>query len=431
MSEPKRLWNRSFALLWQGQLVSSLGKNAFQLAALLWLKETTGSGTLSGLVGGMATLPMVLLGPIAGVFVDRTNRGRLIAWTDIAGGVLVSIAAVLFFTVPGNVPLLLAAVFTVTLGTGLLDTFSQPSIAASIPDLVPKEKLEAANGLNLSVLHVAMLAAQGVSGLLYRLIGAPLLVAANAVAYLWAGTSELGVKTPDRPRPATGTHPWRRFAGELAEGARWVWRHRGLRTLLVLSTIVNFLVTPLLALMAFFVEDWLGLGPEWLGYLMACYGGGGLIGFALAGSWRVRGRGRLALVAGAMIGQSATVALMVVLPGIPLQVALFLASGILGGIVNVHFMTLMQTAAPAELQGRVQSLSTTLSIAVVPVGMALAGIVYDLTRGNIVLVIGLPGLVMLAASAAALASREYRGFLAGPTRVEAAGGDPSAPESPA
>ena len=164
---------------------------------------------------------------------------------------------------------------------------------------------------------------------------------------------------------------------------------------------------------------------------MACYGGGGLIGFAVAGAWRVRGRGRLALVGGAMIGQSATVVLMVVLPGIPLQVALFLASGILGGIVNVHFMTLMQTAAPAELQGRVQSLSTTLSIAVVPLGMALAGIVYDLTRGNIVLVIGLPGLVMLAASAAALASREYRGFLAGPARVEAAGGDPSAPEPPA
>jgi DHA3 family macrolide efflux protein-like MFS transporter len=399
--------------------VSSLGKNAFWLAALLWLKETTGSGTLSGLIGGISTVPMVLLGPIAGVFVDRTNRGRLIAWTDIAGGVMVTIAAVLFFTLPGNVPLLLATVFVVTLGTGLLDTFSQPSITASIPDIVPKDKLEAANGLNLSVLHAAMLVAQGVSGLLYRLLGAPLLVAANAVAYLWAGTSELGVKTPDRPRAASGQHPWRRFAAELAEGARWVWRHRGLRTVLVLSTILNFLITPLLALMAFFVEDFLGLGPEWLGYLMACYGGGGLIGFAVAGSWRVRGRGRLALVAAAMIGQSATVALMVVLHGIPLQVALFLAAGILGGIVNVHFMTLIQTAAPAELQGRVQSLSTTLATAVMPVGMALSGILYDLTRGNIVLVIGAPGLVMLAASVAALASREYRGFLAGPREGEA------------
>lgn len=427
MSEPKRLWNRSFALLWQGQLVSSLGKNAFQLAALLWLKETTGSGTLSGLIGGIAILPMALLGPIAGVFVDRTNRGRLIAWTDIAGGVLVSLAAVLFFIVPANTPLLLAAVFAVTLGTGLLDTFSQPSITASIPDLVPKDKLEAANGLNLSVLHVAMLVAQALAGLLYRLLGAPLLVGANAAAYLWAGFSELGVKTPDRPRPASGQHPWHRFTTELAEGARWVWRHRGLRTLLMLSTILNFLVAPLLALMAFFVEDWLGLGPEWLGYLMACYGGGGLVGFAVAGAWRVRGRGRLALVAGATIGQSATVALMVALPGIPLQVALFLAAGICGGIVNVHFMTLMQTSAPAELQGRVQSLSTTLATAVMPVGMALAGIFFDLTRGNFWLVIGMPGFVMLAASVAALASRSYRSFLTGPAEEPSGPADQQGP----
>jgi predicted MFS family arabinose efflux permease len=263
------------------------------------------------------------------------------------------------------------------------------------------------------VLHVAMLVAQAASGLLYRMLGAPLLVAANAAAYLWAGFSELGVKTPDRPRPAPGQHPWRRFSSELAEGARWVWRHRGLRTLLVLSTILNFLVAPLLALMAFFVEDWLGLGPEWLGYLMACYGVGGLVGFAVAGALRVRGRGRLALVAGATIGQSATVALMVALPGVPVQVALFLAAGIFGGIANVHFMTLMQTAAPAELRGRVQSLSATLATAVMPVGMALAGVFFDLTRGNFWLVIGLPGVLMLAASVAALASRDYRGFLSG------------------
>ena len=206
---------------------------------------------------------------------------------------------------------------------------------------MPRGKLEAANSLNLSALHVAMLVAQAAAGLLYRVFGAPLLIAANAVAYLWAGASELGVKTPDRPRPACGGHPLRRFLSELAEGARYVWAHRGLRTLLVLSTVLNFFVTPLLALMAFFVEDWLGLSPEWLGYLMACYGGGRLIGFAAAGALRVRGRARLALLAGATIGQSATVALMVVLTGIPAQVTLFLATGILGGVVNVHFATVL------------------------------------------------------------------------------------------
>jgi DHA3 family macrolide efflux protein-like MFS transporter len=431
--EPKpasRLWNRSFALLWQGQLISSIGKNAFALAALLWIKQTTGSGTLSGLVTGLAMLPMVLLGPFAGVFVDRVNRGRMIAWTDVAGGLLVAAAAALFFLVPGRQELLLAAVFVVSLGTGLLDAFSQPSISAALPDLVPRDKLEAANGLNLTGLHAAMLVAQGAAGLLYRLLGAPLLVAANAVAYLWAGLSELGVKTPDVRKPAEpGARPLQRFLAELAEGARYVWRHRGLRTMLVVFTALNFFVAPLLALMAFFVQDFLRLGPEWLGYLYACYGAGGLVGFALAGALPVRGRGREALVAAATIGQSATIPLMLLLPAAPFQVALFLAAGIMGGLVNVHVMTLMQTAAPAELRGRVQSLAITVSAGVMPLGMAASGILFDLTGGSFWLVIGAPGLAMLAVSCAALASRHYRSFLAD-TPANPAAGTPAA-ETPA
>jgi DHA3 family macrolide efflux protein-like MFS transporter len=424
-----RLWNRSFALLWQGQLISSIGKNAFALAALLWLKDATGSGTLSGLLTGLAMLPMVLLGPVAGVFVDRVNRGRMIAWTDVAGGLLVAAAAALFLLVPGRQELLLAAVFVVSLGTGLLDTFSQPSIMAAIPDLVPREKLEAANGLNLTGMHAAFLVAQAAAGILYRLLGAPLLVVANAVAYLWAGFSELGIKTPaarTRVRPA-GVHPLRHFLSELAEGARYVWHHRGLRTLLVVFTALNFFVAPLLALMAFFVQDYLRLGPDWLGYLYACYGAGGLVGFALAGMLRVKGRGREALLAGATIGQAATIPLMLLLPAVPWQIALFLAAGLMGGVVNVHVMTLMQTAAPQELRGRVQSLATTVSAGVMPVGMALAGILFDLSGGNFWLVIGLPGVAMLVVSSAALASKHYRSFLADTSAPPASSTPPAAP----
>lgn len=412
METPNRLWNRSFTLLWQGQLASSLGKNAFQVGALLWLKDATGSGTLSGLVGGLAMLPMVLLGPIAGVFVDRVNRGRMVAWTDVAGGALVSAAAVLFLVMPTRTPLLLGAVFVVTLATGLLDTFSQPSITASLPDLVPRAKLEAANGLNLAVLHVAMLVAQGAAGLVYNFLGAPLLVVANAIAYLWAGFTELGVRTPDRPRSAPSRHPWRQFASEFNEGARFVWQHRGMRTMLLLFMAMNLFVTPLLALMAFFVEDYLGLGHAWLGYLMACFGAGGLAGFALAGAIRVRGRGRLALLAGATIGQSTMVMLVLALRPVAAQIAGFFAAGIFGGIMSVHINTMLQTASPPELRGRVQSLSTTLSVAVMPVGMALAGVVFDLS-GRSFLVIGVAGALMLASSVAALFFREYRRFLSG------------------
>jgi len=302
---------------------------------------------------------------------------------------------------------------------------------------VPREKLEAANSLNLTGMHAAFLVAQAAAGILYRLLGAPLLVAANAVAYLWAGFSELGIRTPDRAaRAAPGARAWQRFLSELAEGARYVWGHRGLRTMLVVFTALNFFVAPLLALMAFFVQDYLRLGPEWLGYLMASYGAGGLLGFAVAGTLPVRGRGREALVAAATIGQSAMIPLMLVFPTAPFQVAGFLAAGVMGGLVNVHAMTLLQTAAPPEMRGRVQSIATTLSVGVMPVGMALAGVLFDVSGGNFWLVIGLPGVLMLIVSCAALLSRHYRSFLAetpafaSPLEPSASGA-PAASEAPA
>ena len=93
VTPPATLWNRNFTLLWQGQIVSSIGKQTFALAAMLWLKQITESGTLMGLVMTAALAPMVILGPIAGVLVDRWDRRRLIAWTDLAGGFLVLGAA--------------------------------------------------------------------------------------------------------------------------------------------------------------------------------------------------------------------------------------------------------------------------------------------------------------------------------------------------
>jgi predicted MFS family arabinose efflux permease len=295
---------------------------------------------------------------------------------------------------------------------------------ASLPDLVPREKLEAANGLNLSGLHAAMLLSQGVSGLLYRLLGAPLLVAANAVAYLWAGFTELGIRTPDRPRAdSPGVHPWHRFRTELAEGIRYVVEHRGLRTMLVVFTVLNFCVAPLLALMAFLVQDFMHLGPDWLGYLMACFGGGGLLGFGLASIIRVKGAAREAAVGGACVALSATIPLMLIFPSAGAEIALFFAAGVLNGFMNVHVNTLLQVSAPEELRGRVQSVSMTLSVGAMPLGMAIAGVLFDLSGGSFWLVIGAPGVLMFVVSALALLSRDYRGFLAGTGEPETAATD--------
>jgi MFS transporter, DHA3 family, macrolide efflux protein len=430
---PKRLWNRDFALLWQGQLVSSLGKQAFSVIAMLWLKDVTGSGSIMGLVMMAALLPPVLLGPVAGVFVDRWDRRKIIAYTDIAGGLFVLAAAALFLLAPGARAPLIAAVFAVTLATGLLDTFSQPSISSSLPILVPRDKLEAANSLNMSGVQLAVFGAQGSSGLLYSILGAPLLVLANAATYLYAGITELFIRIPRRagteteagresegdasreaPReaPREARRPWRRFRLELGEGLRYLKGERGLLTLVVVYAILNFLISPVLVTLPFFATDYLGLGAAWYGYLGAAFGLGAVLGFLIAGAFPTRGRGREFAVNASLVVQTLLIFASLYWKAPAAELAIFLLIGLTGGVMSVNINTLIQLSVPPEYMGRVQGLMTTVCAGAMPLGMALSGFLFDLSGQNVSLMFIVSGGASLVAIVGALLVKDYRSYLA-------------------
>lgn len=407
------LWNRNFLLLWQGQFISSLGKQAFAVTAMLWLKDATGSGSLMGLVMTVSLLPAVVLGPLAGVFVDMFDRRKIIAWTDVAGGFLVLGAAFAFFLAPDSTPLLVATIFAVTLATGLLDTFSQPSIGASVPDLVPADKLEAANGINMSGIQLAGFVAQGAAGVGYRVVGAPFLVLANAVAYLYAGFTELLMKIPRQPVRADREkmHPFHRFRLELGEGFAYLKGHRGLLTSVVVFAVQNLAISPLLVILPFYVQDFLGLSADWYGFGMAAFGLGAMAGFLLAGIFPVRGAMREAAVSASLIASALLVLAMPFVSGSFAVVALFAAIGLVMGVINVHVMSLTQMAVPSEYRGRVQALMTTISAGVMPLGMALGGFLFDLIGQNVVAVVAVSGGASLLVSLACLLVKDYRAFL--------------------
>jgi hypothetical protein len=117
-------------------------------------------------------------------------------------------------------------------------------------------------------------------------------------------------------------------------------------------------------------------------------------------------------VSASLILQSALIAVLLLwrLPGG--QVALFAVLGLLNGLVNVNVLTLTQLTVPAELRGRVQSLMTTVSVGVMPLGMALGGILFDLSGKNVPLLLGASGALTFLTSVASLSAKDCRAFLA-------------------
>lgn len=436
-----RLWNRNFSLLWQGQLVSSVGKQAFALTCMLVIKDLTGSGSVMGLLMAVAMLPSILLGPIAGAFVDRADRRRLIAWTDIAGGLVVLGAFAVLLVFPADVPVVVAALFAVTIATGLLDAFSQPAIGSSIPDIVPASRLEAANGLNMGGLQAAGFIAQGLSGLLYRALGAAALSLVNAVTYLYAGIAELFMRIPPTGRER-GTAPrgarasdaraseadgqgagsgWKILWADLKEGLRFVAGHPGMLAALLSFAALNLAAAPLLVTLPFYATDYLGRGSEWYGYLMAAFGVGAIAGYAAVAARPARGKARAVTVIGGLAMEACLVGLALApLPAVA-HLGIMFAVGLANGAVNVNIATLFQIATPRGLLGRVNSLSHTLSGGAMPLGMALAGAAFDLSGHNVPLMFGISAVAMLVITVLPMAlSRGYVGFLSTRSPEEAA-----------
>lgn len=413
-----RLWNRDFGLVLSGQTVSQLGNQAFSVAMAFWLVEATGSASLMGLLLTASTLPGVLLGPVGGAVADRFNRIKIAVVADLVGGIAMTGLALVMFPGRASTSTLVALLFAVAVLMGTVRAFFLPALGAAIPDLVPPGRLAAANSLTQLMAQGALLVGQGVGGILYSVLGAPLLFLFDGLSYLVAAGSEAFVRLPPHRREAVaeaGAGPglvFRRFWTDIKEAMAYVKSTRGLLGFVLAAAGYNFFLMPIVVLLPFFVADYLGRGARWYGFLLAAISAGEIVGFLLAGIVRLRGRAKANFLVGLMVLAPTPFALIGFIRSAPVSLAVAVALGAAIGMINVHVMTIMQASTPQELRGRVMGLLGTLGGAVIPVGMALGGIAGDLTGKNVPLVYTTCGVASFVFTLAALLRPGTRDFLA-------------------
>lgn len=414
MVRPTRLLNRHFVLLWQGQFVSQMGNQAFLIAMMFWIKHETASASLMGLIMMISSLPAVVLGPVAGTFADRHSRKKIIVYCDLLNGIAVlTLSGLLFFDHEASATVL-AWLFGVTIFTSVVGTFFRPAISASIPDLVPVERVAAANSMNQVSTQLSSFIGQGSGGVLYRLLGAPVLFLIDGMSFIFSAVSEAFIHIPQTIPRKKGS--WREsldgFKSDLTGGLQYVWKNEGMRALFLIASVLNFFFSPFIVLLPFYVEDYLLADPDWFGYMLAMWGMGSLVGYSLAAIVKLPGKKRCRWMILSLGILGAGLGGLSLINSTYLAVILMLIVGVMAGFFNINVMTILQITTPSEIRGRVFGLLGTLSMSLMPFGMGLAGIIVDWLDKNVIPIFAGCGTVIILVTVIVSFQRAFRNYLA-------------------
>ncbi len=414
MEQPTKLFNRNFFLLWQGQFISRLGVNMYGVAMALFLKHTTGSATLMGLMWMFSGLPIIILGPFAGIVADRFSRRKILIFSDVINAIAVSVFSLYLFKLEKQSDLAIIGLFSIGVILGITGAFFNPAVAAAIPDIVPRSKIAGANSLGQISMQVTAFVGQALGSAMYTLIGAPAVCLINGISYAYGAGSKLFIRIPQSISIGNRTFKdnMAQFKRDLIEGFHFVWHNRGLRTMIYISAITNLFTTPILPLLPFYVEDYLKIGAEWYGIFLGMTGVGALFGFAFAGLIKIhpRAKGNMMIVFIILMSLGYGLLGLVRVPSIALGLAFL--GGFMGGYVAVNISVVLQLTTPTEIRGRVMALLTTLMGSLMPIGMGLGGYIGDLFNKNIPLIYASCGAIMASLTMLVALNREFRDFLA-------------------
>ena len=357
-------------------LAASLTRDPVQVAALT----------------SLAYLPWLLFALPAGAVVDRVDRKRAMAAATTVRALALGALGVTVLTGTAS----LAVLYAVAFGVGVAETFYDSAARAMLPQVVRRDQLDRGNGL----LTVGETAGEGFVG---APVGAALFAVAAAAPFLTtAAAYTLGavlvctIAGRHRPARADGGGPTS-IRRDVADGVRWLWRHRFLRGLTLVSASTSGIQSLTTGVLVLWALEVLRIGEAGFGLLTAAAGAGAVLGGLIAAPLGARLGRSPVLVAGALIAGLATLGSGLTSHGF--VAAALMAAGAVGVMFwNVLTMSLRQAMIPAGLFGRVQGGYRTLVWGAIPVGALLGGLLADATTVPTVFVVaGSAELVVAAA----------------------------------
>lgn len=406
--------HRAWATIWAGSFVSNTGTWMETVAIGVYVTQTTGQATWTGVVAALTYVPTVVLGPIGGALADRFDRRRYLAAVVLFQVCLAGTLTALAVTGRLSVP----AVATIVLLAGCAFAAYMPAAAAMTPDLVPQEDLLGATSLSTAQFNLGRVVGPALAGLVITAGGLGWAFGLNTVSFGAVLVALALIRVPP-VRQAEAGRP--RLWATVVDGARAARGDIGIRTALLLLLATTFLVSPFIGLVPAVAIKVFDASASGTSTLVTAQGIGAVLSALAAGPLAAR-LGRRRLLVGALVAVGPAAVLYGLAPTFPLAVV---AIGLLGFVylgVLSGTGTVCQVRAPRELRARIASLFMLAVGGGHSLGLVIQGWLGD--RLGLPLVTAAAGLALLALVVATWALRPQ--WLRSMDDPAPAAGDPAA-----
>ncbi|MFM2304753.1 MAG: hypothetical protein RLZZ135_2165 [Cyanobacteriota bacterium] len=384
------LKNRNFVTLWSGQIFSQLADKVYLvlMIAIIESQFQSANQSISGWVSAImiaSTIPAVLFGSVAGVFVDRWHKKEVLVITNLLRGMLVLLVPLLLWLTKGqvfaNLPLGFEILLIITFAAFTLTQFFAPAETATISMIVDKPDLLSANSLYTTTATGSLIVGFAVGEPMLALadtLGASIGVGVNigkellvGSSYVLAGILLLTMRTGEKKQMPIGDEP--HILADLQDGIKYFNTHKKIKGALIQLIIFSSIVTSMTVLAVRMAELLPEIKASQFGFLLAAAGVGMGIGAVLLGSIGQKlSHNQLSLsgsigVTAALVGLSFSQSLW-------LSLLCLVAMGAFGSAIVIPMQTTIQSETPEEMRGKIFGLQNNATNIATSLPLALTGL---------------------------------------------------------
>ena len=361
--------SRTYFPLWLGQLFSSFGDTLHYIALVVLVFRLTGRGVAVAGVVAAEIVPVLLLGPVAGVIIDRFNRKAVLIGSDLFRALLV-----LSLIWPQGV----GHAYLVAAGLAAGNTFFGPTVQAVIPSLTTPDQRLAANSVAWSTGRLVQILASALAGGLIALVGTGAAFAVNAASFALSAACILFLPIPAHAGElGTGTkRGLGDFFGEARAGLAYATRDPFVSRLLLVQGLASFGVGATGALLVVLSEQHLRLPPACFAWLIGAIGLGALLGPLIPNTLATDYRDARWLFVPYVVRGIGDVLIAIFTP-LPVAMLILFVYGLNTSTGMVVFNSTIQGAVPDRVRGRVFTLLDVTWNAMRLLSLALGGLFVD------------------------------------------------------